>query len=562
MGAAAQGLAIQDTMTNADEQIGAAQYLSRAAMSANGVAPSPVEIARSAFVNLVTQLNQQNGANPDWWLTWLSCRDRVQAKVWDGLLEQASARREADRAAPRSDVTIKLWLLDHWSLAKHVGLAMWRLAAARRFPSRPREKADVMVVTILSEQALVRVGPYQDVYFGRLHEWLKAAGERVLICGFPEGHPGRIAAAAARREDVRVVTFGQYLSLRDLGRALLSALRARVRVPALPLWWGGDAGGLVRMQLRRERISIFEGVLVRRAMARLLAEHPQARVIHMYENNAWERASYQAAKSATPPRHVTGYLHCAVLPSHLKNVFPANEPKQRPRPDRVVTTGPAASRVLASLGDHPDGLVVDGCSLRLPLLSAMAGLPAPRRPIRTVLAVFEGLESVVPAAQQFFAAARQRPELRFLVRCHPQLPIERLSALAGFRYGPGEAVDASGAASLEAAVAEADVVVYVSSTAALYALYGGRPVIKIDNDPLDDDPLTACSSFKWRAANAAELLSALDAINAIPPDVGAAAMEAARDYLNQYLRTPSPTSLQPFLGSARNAPVKTQPATA
>jgi hypothetical protein len=167
-----------------------------------------------------------------------------------------------------------------------------------------------------------------------------------------------------------------------------------------------------------------------------------------------------------------------------------------------------------------------------------------------VLAVFEGLISIIPAMRIFHAVAVQRPKLRFLVRCHPDLPIERLAALSGINFGSDEAVDASRQVTLDAAIAEADAVVYVSSTAVLYALYGGRPIIKIENDILDDDPLTGCSAFKWRAANADEVLSALDEIDRLSPDRAAAAVKAARAYLDDYMRAPSPETMAPFFSSA------------
>jgi hypothetical protein len=214
-------------------------------------------------------------------------------------------------------------------------------------------------------------------------------------------------------------------------------------------------------------------------------------------------------------------------------------------PDRVVTTGPAARDVLLCVGDYPPGLVVDGCGLRAPLLSQIAEMPPPRRPVRTVLALFEGLMSVVPALQLFERAAKARPDLRFLVRCHPQLPIETLAPMADVPYGPAAAIDVSRAAALDDALQETDVVAYVSSTAVLHALYAGRPVIKLDIDEtLDDDPLTACSAMKWRAANVDGFLRALAEIDAME---GSAAAAEARRYLEAYLREPDMASIAPFL---------------
>ncbi len=501
-----------------------------------------------------------NAGDPDWWFTWLSSRDRFRPRAWNGMVALARRAAHPDEASNRGARSALIvvsyiadWIEDQVRLAKHVGLAVKRLRAARRHPSSvPASPVKVILVTILSERAVAREGAYEDVYFGRLHTWLAECGQSVLICGFPEGDAEAILAKAVQRSDVTIQSYGHLLNGLDIAKAYMRALTVHFRMPPLPPLWGQEAAPLLRADFRHERISVFEGLLIRTAMQRLLDRHREARLIHIYENNGWERANYQAAKSAMPPRPVTGYLHCAVLRSHLKNIYPPEEHGLRPMPDRIVTTGTASRDLLLTFGVYPPELVVAGCGLRAPLLSQISGIPAPRRPVRTILALFEGLVSVVPALQMFAQAASQHRQTRFLVRCHPQLPMERLAALAGVAYGPSETVDVSTPPRLEDAIAEADVVVYVSSTAALSALYAGRPLIKLDIDEtVDDDPLTAICALKYRASRPEEVLAALDAIGAMDEVSVASATAEARRYLEDYLVAPSASSVAPFLDAPR-----------
>jgi hypothetical protein len=539
---------------------------------AKRLSPDQAATLRKTYIECVTKLNISNSTLPDWWLTWLSSRDRFRPRTWDrmvALARIAVARERTGKAtfsnldAPTAEVAHRWlgsagpsWLgraraalADTWLFAKVAGRALVNISAARRYPARQSPlPVDVVIATILMEHAVSRKGAYEDIYFGSLHEALTAKGQQVLYCGFPEGNAARIFAAAASRHDVLIVGYAHILTFVDVGRAVARAVGSRFAVPQLPLPWGGDAAPLVRADLRLERISILEGYLIRLAMQRLLQMHPRARLINMYENNGWERANYQAARTAVPARPVTGYLHCAILRSHMKNRFPREEHALRPMPDRVVTTGQTARDLLLDIGDYPPELVVVGCGLRAPLLSQVSQLPPPRRPVRTVLVLFEGLVSIIPAMQLYERAAKARPDLRFLVRCHPQFPIEQLSLAAQVRYGSGEAVDVSRPAALGDAVAEADVVAYVSTTAVLYALYGGRPVIKIDIDEtLDDDPLTDCPVFKWRAATAEQFSSALAELDAMPANAAAQQLDAARRYLESYLHEPYGSALDPFL---------------
>lgn len=516
---------------------------------------------RETFFDAVARLNAANGAEADWWLTWVSTRDRYRPQLWNRMLQlakSAAANGGLQRGTSRGSISrawqaVADWGAFHLLLAKHVWLGIDRVRAARAHPAAPiSEPVDAIIVTILTERAVTSKGPYEDLYFGRLHEWLAENGERVIFCGFPEGDASAILAKAAARKDVDILSYGHLLSLGDVIKAWLRAVTVRFLVPAMPSLSGHDIGPLVRSELRRDRISVFEGYLYRLATQRLLARHRNARLIHMYENNGWERANYQAAKSALPPRPVIGYLHCSVLRSHLKNAYPREERGMRPMPDRVVTTGPLARDLLLALGQYPEGLVVAGCGLRSPQLSQIRSIAPARRPVRTVLALFEGLVTVIPALQIFDEAARRRRGTRFLIRCHPQLPAERLAPLAGVAYGPNESIDLSSPLGLEDAIAEADAVVYISSTAALYALYAGRPVIKLDIDEvLDDDPLTATTALKFRAKTATAILDALNTIDSLDAEKVAGEAAEGRRYLEAYLAAPTTTTVAPFLRSPR-----------
>jgi hypothetical protein len=132
---------------------------------------------RETFFDAIARLNTANGSEADWWLTWVSTRDRFRPQLWNRMLQLAksaasdggSQRRTSCGSISRVWQGVADWGAFHLLLAKHVWLGIDRVRAARAHPAAPSsEPIDVIIVTILSERAVTSKGPYEDLYFGRL----------------------------------------------------------------------------------------------------------------------------------------------------------------------------------------------------------------------------------------------------------------------------------------------------------------------------------------------------------------------------------------------------------
>ncbi len=539
----------------------------------------PAEAARAvllAYADLVTGLAEVNAGRRGWWYSWLSSRDQfrcplpgdllwlARVEAWlaagaedgatlscaDGGVAGAVAAR-ARRAGWRVEVqlaarlrwgvravTLRLGALADAAKAAAVGGLVW--LAARRHPRPQADLAGNAVILVgWLDQALLRPadGPRADVYFGRLAAMLEQSGERVLHLGPVMAPPGRIGAvtAAAAAESGRLATIGHFLTLADVAAAVLAALAERVRLPAADR-------PLLRRALARRVVYSAQARMIEKAVARALAANPAARVIHLYENLPWERAVDLAAGRAG--RDVVGYLHCAVLPSHLSYCLDQREAAIRPRPDRIVCTGPAARDVLLSLGRHDPATVLPGMALR----DRDATLPpvAAARParIRTVLVLLEALYKMVPLLQALQRAAALSPGLDLVVRAHPGLPFATLAAAAGLAAGR---LRPSTAAGLREAIAAADLVVYQGTTAALTAAEMGLPLLWFDGGlPFTDDPLFRCPSFKRTFRRAEDLAPAVAAFEAMADAQWQAERDRLRAYAMDYARPPGPAGFDDF----------------
>lgn len=514
------------------------------------------------FRDHVTALALANADNRAWWFSWLSSRDRNHCPLAADLLwlEQAQVWLEGQSGAvtltcPDADLAHALaarakalgWLVKaplRWptlapladaAKALAVGLLTWR--AARRHPYPGLGGHDTVLLSWADKRVLGARQPRDDVYFGPLRRLLEQAGEKVLPVSPLMGEPGQLAVITAAATHLGHASIGHGLTLADVVLSVAQAMVERIR-------WTVPDPALKRRALFRRVIYSAQARMIERAVGRILAANSAARLIRIYENLPWERAADLAAHRLD--RHVTGYLHCAVLPSHLNFYLDAAEATVRPRPDRIVCTGPTARDVLLSLGQHDPDHVLPGMALRGPD-PARLPLVQGQQPIRTVLVLLEGLPRMVSLLRVLDQAARHLPDVRLLVRAHPMLPLERLAALAGITTGPGQPLQPSLTSGLETAIAEADAVIYQGTTAALTAALMGVPLLWFDAGlAITDDPLFRCPHFKRGFATPDELGDAIAELDLLDETVRQQQRHALRAYVLDYLRPPSTAALADF----------------
>ncbi|MEQ8195492.1 MAG: hypothetical protein RIB59_13485 [Rhodospirillales bacterium] len=535
---------------------------------------------------VVTRLCRLNKNEEGWWLTWLSCRDQHNNDLLGNLhllfrlrkclqdpaaplaltfccpspatasaarmIAEEAGRRIYSRAADRftwlcrSGVYLLSPVIGMLRVFRH-GIKLVLAACRYPIPERYVTNRSVILVTHFPDSFQHQKPPYRDAYFGNLAHWLENRGERVLILGQPQGEVFPTTDRCRSFDGFALATTGHALSLHDAFRlalsAFLSGFRLRLSGEGFP-----NFNGLIRESLKHSVIHKGMGLIVKRSLQNLLDRNPNARVIHIYENNPWERGVALAAKNRPDPRDVIGFLHCAVLPAHLKNVVTPEEIPIRPAPDRIVCTGPAARDIFLSLGAHDPDRVFSGCNLRGPEFSRLVPRHDPPQTIHTVLVVLEGLEKMVGLLRFAECAARLSPGYRFIVRAHPAYPYERLARLAGIETGPAGPLRKSDIGDLQEDLERADAVLYQGSTVALIAGFMGIPLMRFEGDSLlTDDPLFDCDLLKRRVRQPQDVASAIRSFLSLPMNDYRIEMQQRQGYILRYLAPPSDQAHEPFL---------------
>ncbi|HIJ84930.1 MAG TPA: hypothetical protein HPQ00_12115, partial [Magnetococcales bacterium] len=233
---------------------------------------------------------------------------------------------------------------------------------------------------------------------------------------------------------VPLCTCWDFVTVGDIFHSVWLALSRKIRAISVDLPWDIDTIRLVKWDLRQVSLGIVaDGFMLERSLRRFLLSNPDCRIIHMYENNPWERACRLAMKSLPFPRGITGYLHCAVLKSHLKNHIALEEKNIRPAPDMIVCSGNESRNLFLSLGAHDPDRVMAGCALR----ESKTTIPPrqqPPRQVKRVVVLFEGLSFVVPILRDLAESPASAQNYIFIIRGHPIFPAGEIARQAGVTF--------------------------------------------------------------------------------------------------------------------------------
>jgi hypothetical protein len=529
----------------------------------------------NVFKDTVTSMSVLNRDNRIWWYTWLASRDRYNAALWNRFLTLASV--ETDEQQTQSDDSVltahirKAWPIDTRSGFEKISerLKFFRstlftnLSTYRRLiaevlwflrwsyvekNTKLPDVADVIIVTQLSPNSF-RGSEYKDLYFGPLQTFLEKNGERVFVCGMVQGNINKVHSLRENADNIKadtVSSLGSFIKVTDVFLAIWETIFNKIKIADVELPWGGNSKTLLADDIRNARPDMFHCLMIEHASDRMLSQFPLARVIHTYENNPWEHAvNYQATLKG---HDSTGFLHCAVLPSHLKNYIAEEEIGLRPSPKRIVCTGGLARDVFLSLGAHDSGQVFSSCDLRGTIPRDRHPREIHRNKILKALVVLEGLPSMGDFIRFLDEAARKYSEIVFSVRAHPALPLKTLVQKIPIDFHPNGPLIENCEINLLSEIEAADVVIYQGTTVAMTSVYLGTPVIKIvGREPVEDDPLFQTAHLKWRAQNLKELGEVFGEIENLGQNIFEQERDAARKYISEYLAAPTEKNMSVFL---------------
>jgi len=407
-----------------------------------------------------------------------------------------------------------------------------RGADADQLPS----SADVIFVSHLLNES--QIGARQDFYFGRLPELLLDDGISSCVLLINHIPTSRRLHAAWPSDMASRVILPDSLSLRgelSLRRRLGRDAR-RLRKASLQL-----EGGRRRIVNEAARNATSGHSLASLRMYQQIRDitarlRPRA-VVVTYEGHAWERVAFAAARQSNHAVRCLGYHHTILFPRQHAALRLLND--QLYDPDVILTAGEiSAARFHRSFG----GAAVDVATMGIHRRESVApSTEAPESSDRSsrCLIIPDGVISEVIFLLDFAVeAARQAPDIRFVLRLHPVVSLEQLKTrFQRFQRLPANVEFST--ISLSADFARSRWAVYRATNAAIYAVIAGlRPFYVEKPGEMSIDSLYELKGWKKVVRTPAEFVESARSDAGPRSPFEAAEATVAADYCKRYFVPP------------------------
>jgi len=394
-------------------------------------------------------------------------------------------------------------------------------AAGDGFDGAPQDVT--LIHTWIQPQHVSTPGTLSDGLTGRLEELLSARGQCVKRLT-----PASIQPSLLHRLQPfagQCVVTPRYLGLSHIVRAVFGWFRLQ-RLPRLAQCDELDYRFLLyREQLREWGQANFGYYRLGYAAMRELARrhgHRVRTVIYPFENQPWEKLLCLAWREQARHVRLIGYQHAWVPSFLLPYSLPVKQREHLPLPD-VIVANSAFNLACLREGGYPASKLVNGGALRYEYLHAASwnavanGGSAAETPRTSGRVVVTFPISQAYAASLFIDLLSEFREpllvdwqpVQFVLKCHPGLPIERLSQ-GRTTLPPWMTVSQAPLGQLLPTV---DALLYVGPTSSWWeARLHGVPVLKYLTDLIDMDAGASVDGMQVHTCTHGSLRTSLETL--------------------------------------------------
>lgn len=388
----------------------------------------------------------------------------------------------------------------------------YRIAQARRMIRHPYvpDEPTILLMSTVSFRSIHLGADFHRWFFGDLANQLVELGYRVaLVPRILDLLSYKRALAGLTESSLPYMVPNRYLGFRELVSTAIATCKPPTLPRPLPHLAGMDIENFINSELRTHWISnAAVHSLLMTAVIRRWAELGSSinRMIHVYENQPWERAICWETKRCFPEATVVGYQHANVEQLLLNFHLAPGEVEVAPLPDRIVTVGRYTAKILSGGGYKP-GQVRAGGALQMQELFAGRSTSdhksASRNQATVLVAPSNGIEE---AAELVDIAGRLFDEsegVKVILKCHPAMPLDMITKSAGVGLPPNVILSEEWITDL---MQKCDLMVYSGSSVCFQALTLGLPVIHFSTRfDLDLDPLEAAPEARLNAIGVDDL---------------------------------------------------------
>lgn len=285
-------------------------------------------------------------------------------------------------------------------------------------------------------------------------------------------------------------------------------------------------------------------LLAYKAAQRIAAARMTKKIIYPFENKAIEKCLLLGLKN-NMPIHTVGYQHSSISKRHFNFVMDEMEFQNTPWPERVITLGSMTQAWLSTHGGFPAEFLMLGCSLRHNNREQLIKEKFSAKSAKLLLVTSSSNQELIAGIAFLQELLKNWEQLQVAVRPHHNFPV-LATPEEQQKWACQHAIDYSGTR-LQDNLAWADIVLYVSSTVALESLQCGIPVIRLNIDILDSDPVIGHAPYWWEVNTPAECLDVIALISELSTEQKEVLIKNARDYIHCYITPPTAEGLGVFM---------------
>lgn len=450
-------------------------------------------------------------------------------KITQSLWSRIFCILEKFKEAPRRFVNSLIWLWDQYRRIHNVRAGIY----GKGIP----EYCHSLIITRFEKHQNIpdgEINRWHDLYLGDLPQnaWEKTGS--VVLLGRTGDRAEGVSSRASGHEVFTIRCMEQLLAIKDIFKIIVYAFFMRLETSNTT-----PVSRLAGSESRKHVRALADCILVETALANFLKICTPGQIICMQENSAWEHAVSIAADSTKNNIRVTGIFHCPVMPSALRYHTTTSEMQKRPIFRNIIPLGPAMAHAMNRLGPWHN-ILITGYAFRHGDIHKAIEVDksghAGKRP--AILILLGGMFDNSLFLKWVVNAGKNATPHKIMIKGHPVFGAREFIESSGITHITTNQIEDCSSVPLVEVMKYADVAVYKGTTACLFALAAGVPVIHVDHEGLLSDNTLFDAEELCRSVNTpSKYISAVNEFLAYSPDQRAALACMAGEYVKSYYDT-------------------------
>ena len=409
----------------------------------------------------------------------------------------------------------------------------------------PLNDSPVTLIISLLYPGKTHDGPYEDMFFSKIHEFLEKKGERCIYLVNPLGSLSRLDKKNIfnRRDKVQLIY--SHVSWPAFFLILVRALFNRIHLSKanfmgcdMRVFLEHNAGSFMTPFNIQSEIYYY-------VVKEFSKKYKCHRMIYLFEGNSFEKACIQGFRETSGGK-IDAYHHGVAIPMNLKLRLTPKESQFSPCPDRYICAGALSKQILKNLQKTDKAEFGDGCALRyVPTITSHDEGGSVEK---NVLIALDGLWTSIHFLEWLIENKEALSAFKVLIRSHPNVPVKDMIERLIYDFPENFEISKE---SLENDLKRSFCVIYRHTSIGMQAILNNIPAIYVGAGlPLSGDPFFQPVYGKWDVLSCDDLKKALGEIFQIRKSKWSTeSLQNTKDMIKGYFLTPTPSHLESFLSN-------------